>query len=85
LNFSVRKAFWDKRASLTLGVDDIFNKNNVPITTKYYNQDNSYFAQSESRIFKVGFKYNFGNARLRDNNKHIETDEGDRLNENSGM
>ena len=80
MNVSVRKDFWDKRASLTVGVDDVFNTlNNTASVSKYYNQDNYYYANTESRLLRVGFKYNFGNARLRDNNKNIETDEGDRL------
>tara|TARA_R100000988_G_scaffold90705_1_gene54368 strand:- start:262 stop:2664 length:2403 start_codon:yes stop_codon:yes gene_type:complete len=80
VNVSVRKDFWDKRASLTVGVDDVFNTlNNTASVSNYYNQDNYYYANTESRLLRVGFKYNFGNARLRDNSKKIETDEGDRL------
>jgi len=80
INISLRKEFWDKRASLTVGVDDIFNTlNNTASVSKYYNQDNYFYANLESRLLRVGFKYNFGNARLRDNSKKIETDEGDRL------
>ncbi len=80
VNISFRKEFWDKQASLTVGVDDIFNTlNDVASVTKYYNQDNQFFVNQESRLFRIGFKYNFGNARLRDNNKKINTDEGDRL------
>lgn len=82
VNISFRKEFWDKRASLTVGVDDVFNTlNNVASVAKYYNQDNRFYANQESRLLRVGFKYNFGNARLRDNNKQIKTDEGDRLEE----
>ena len=80
LNFSVRKEFWDKRASLTAGVDDIFNTlNEVASVAKYYNQDNRFYANQESRLFRVGFKYNSGNAQLHDNSKQIKTEEGDRL------
>lgn len=82
VNISFRKEFWDKRASLTLGVDDIFDTlNNVISVAKYYNQDNQFYTIQESRLFRVGFKYNFGNARLQDNNKKIKIDEGDRLKE----
>ncbi len=81
LSVSFRKQFWDNRASLTVGVDDIFNTNNIPLTSRFYNQDNSYFAQNESRLFKIGFQYNFGNARLKDNNRRVRTKEGDRLND----
>ena len=82
VNVSIRKEFWDKRASITVGVDDIFNTlDEVASTARYYNQDNYYFANMENRLFRVGLKYNFGNARLRDNSKELKTDEGDRLNE----
>lgn len=80
LSFSLRKSLWKKRASISMGVDDIFNTNNIPLNTTYLNQDNGYFAREESRLFRIGFKYNFGNARLRDNNRKPTTDESDRLN-----
>ncbi len=80
VNASFRKEFWNKSASLTVGVDDIFNTlKDMSLVTRYYNQDNFYTANQEYRLLRVGFKYNFGNARLRDNNKQIQTDEGDRL------
>jgi len=81
LNLSVRKSFWDNAASITVGVDDIFNTSlNFPVVSKYYNQDNFYTAQTETRLFTVGFKYNFGNARLRDNNRSTTTEETERIN-----
>ncbi|MBV1923702.1 MAG: outer membrane beta-barrel family protein, partial [Flavobacteriaceae bacterium] len=79
LSISLRKSFWDKRASVSVGVDDVFNSFYVPISSRYYNQDNSYFPHIESRLFKLNFKYNFGNARLRDNNRSSRIDESDRL------
>jgi hypothetical protein len=78
-SISFRKSIWKNRASITLGVDDIFDTNNVPVTSKYYNQDNSYFAKRESRLIRVGFKYNFGNYKLRNNSKTKTTDEEGRL------
>ncbi len=78
LNLSFYKSIWKKRASITVGVNDIFDTFNIPLTSKYLNQDNSYFARQESRLFIVGLKYNFGNARLRDNNRSTTTDEAER-------
>jgi hypothetical protein len=76
----LRKDFWKKRASLTVGVDDVFDAlKDLAFVTRYYNQDSYFTANAESRLFKVGLKYNFGNARLQDNSKQIKTDEGDRL------
>ncbi len=79
LSLSFRKSLWNKSASISSGVDDIFNTNNVPVTSRYLNQDNSYFAMPESRKFWIGFQYNFGNYTLRENKKSIKTQEGDRL------
>ncbi len=78
-SLSFRKALWNDRASLSLGVDDVFNTYNVNISSKYLNQDNSFFPMTESQLFRIGFKYNFGNFRLRDNKKSTTTDEGERL------
>ena len=79
LSASVRKKLWDNKASISMGVADIFNTNNIPVQSRYLNQDNSYFARAESRLFRIGFTYNFGNARLRDNNRNTSLDEGNRL------
>lgn len=79
LSLSFRKNLWKKSASISAGVDDIFNTNNVPVTSQYLNQDNSYFAMPESRKFWIGFQYNFGNYSLRENKKNIKIQEGDRL------
>ncbi len=79
LSVSFKKSIWKNRASITMGVDDIFDTNNIPLTTKYYNQDNSYFAKAESRLFRLGFKYNFGNYKLRNNSRTDKTEEEKRL------
>ena len=80
-NFSVsfRKSLWNKRASISIGVDDLFDTTNIPLTSRYYNQDNGYFAKHESRLFRLGFKYNFGNFKLRNNNRNIKIKESERL------
>ena len=78
-SFSFRKSLWNNRASITIGVDDIFDTNNIPVTSRYFNQDNSYFAKPESRLFRVGFKYNFGNYKLKNNTRSHKTDEEHRL------
>ena len=77
---SFRKSLWKNRASITIGVDDIFDTNNIPVTSRYYNQDNSYFAKQESRLLRVGIKYMFGNYKLRNITHTQKTDEENRLN-----
>ncbi|MCW8982034.1 MAG: TonB-dependent receptor [Altibacter sp.] len=82
LSFSLRKSFWENTASVSAGVSDVFNTYNVPVFSNYYNQQNSYFAKPESRLFRMSFKYTFGNARLRDNNRESKPEETDRLEKN---
>jgi hypothetical protein len=82
LSLSLRKTFWNNTASVSAGVNDIFDTNNVPVKSKYYNQNNTYFAQPETRLFRVSFKYTFGNANLRDNNRDNKPKETQRLEKN---
>ncbi|PQB05440.1 outer membrane beta-barrel family protein [Aureitalea marina] len=79
LSLSIRKSLWNDQASITLGVDDIFNTNNIRVSSQYYNQDNSYFAMPESRMFRASFLYNFGNWNLSDNQRQIDSKEKGRL------
>lgn len=79
LSIGLRKSLWDNRAVLSLNVNDIFNNTNTRLTSQYLNQDNSFFAREETRYIQIGFKYNFGNFRLKDNQRSINAAERDRL------
>ncbi|MDT0650913.1 outer membrane beta-barrel family protein [Autumnicola edwardsiae] len=79
LSVGLRKSLWNNRAVLTLNIEDILNKTNTRLTSRYLNQDNSYLAQEETQYVRIGFKYNFGNFRLSDNERSIEAAERDRL------
>ena len=79
LSIGLRKTFWQERAELTLRLEDILDKTNTRLTSRYLNQDNSFLAKPESRYIMIGLKYNFGNYRLRDNQREIEAAERERL------
>ncbi len=80
LDISFRKTFWKNRASLSLGVTDLFNtQSNYNQTTKYLNQDTRVKSTFETRMFTFGFNYKFGNYRLKTTTKAIEVDERNRL------
>jgi hypothetical protein len=80
LNFGVRKSLWNRRALVSLTVNDILGKANGRDTSKYLNQDNSYLIVPETQFIRIGFTYNFGNFRLEDNDREIDKKERDRLN-----
>lgn len=79
VSIGLRKSFWNNRASLSVTVNDIFDTFNRKLQTDYLNQHNSYFAITESRYLQVGFVYNFGNFRLKDNAKQIRNEERNRI------
>ncbi|MCK0189712.1 outer membrane beta-barrel family protein [Arenibacter sp. F20364] len=76
---SIKKNIWGKKASVTMGLTDIFKQFKLKNTRKYGNQDNISIYRPNGRIFSVGFRYNFGNMKIRDNYKSKDTDERDRL------
>lgn len=80
INF--KKTLWKNRASLTLGVLDIFNTQNFNQTIKYLNQDIFTKSRLENRLFTLGFNYKFGNFRLNNNSKTINNQERNRLGNN---
>ena len=83
LDINLRKTLWNNKASLSVGISDIFNTQNFTQTNNYLNQD--YFLKSrlENRLLTFGFNYKFGNTRLKTNQKAIDLEERDRLNSKS--
>jgi hypothetical protein len=79
LSLGFRKTFWNNRAELSLNFEDILDKTNTRLKSQYLNQDNSFFAQEEMRYVRIGFKYNFGNFNLQDNQRSIDAEERDRI------
>ncbi len=79
LRIGVKKTFWNKRASLSIAVNDVLGEANALLTSRYLNQDNGYIAVPETQNVQIGFTYNFGNFRLEDNNRAIDKQERDRL------
>ena len=79
LSIGLRKTLWNNRAELTLNIEDALDETNTWMRSRYLNQDNGFFAEPESRYVRLGFKYNFGNFRLSDNQRAVEAAERERL------
>ena len=60
-------------------VNDLLNKANSRVYSKYLNQDNAYFARPETQYIRLGLTVNFGNFRLEDNQRDIDKIERERL------
>lgn len=57
---SYQRTLIPKTATLSLGVDDIFNTKNVAVSSVYLNQDNNYMPRPESRMVWVALRDGFG-------------------------
>lgn len=86
ISAGLRKSFFDNRLIASVNVDDIFNRQNIPLSSQYLNQNNSFYVrEGETRRLRFGLIYKFGNFRLRDNQRAINTEEGERLQEATRM
>ncbi|TBN06549.1 TonB-dependent receptor [Hyunsoonleella flava] len=79
VDINLNKTFWNNRASLNIGIRDLFNTRNFTNTTRYLNQDWFVNSNLENRLFVLGFNYKFGNYRLNTKSKSIDLNERDRL------
>ncbi|MCP4976421.1 MAG: TonB-dependent receptor [Maribacter sp.] len=82
ITLGLRKTLWDKKALISLQVNDLLNKANNRVSSKYLNQDNAYYPRLETRYLRLGLTVNFGNFRLKDNQRDIDKIERERLRSN---
>ena len=81
LNLGVQKSLWNKKAVISLAVEDLLRRVNPRYTSRYYNQDNSVLSLPETRFVRLGFTFNFGNYGLTDTKRNLNKIERDRLND----
>ncbi|TAM95967.1 MAG: TonB-dependent receptor [Chitinophagaceae bacterium] len=66
----VQKSFWDKRASMKLNVNDIFDTQEGGGTLHYQQINMTIHNKWESRRIGLTFSYSFGNKNLKVNQNH---------------
>lgn len=81
LNIGVRKSFGEGRAVISLVGEDLLYRSNARYISRYRTQDNGYAPLPETRLFRLGFTYNFGNFRLNSRTSTIKNDELERIQE----
>ena len=79
VGISLRKTLWNRKASISLAVEDMFRNGNRRATREYLQQNNSTYTRRETRLFVLGFRYKFGNTKIRDNYKNKDTEENRRI------
>ncbi len=79
LNVSGRKILWKNKASVSIGLTDVFNQGQLFDIRQYADQNNTTLARRETRQLTLGFRYKFGNTGIKANKKSKRLDERKRL------
>lgn len=79
-DISVSKSLFDKRVIVSLSGSGLFNTQNFNATTRYLNQFSMSKTQLDNRYVRLSFRYNFGNTKLKTNQRTKTQQETDRLN-----
>ena len=79
LNIGLRKSLWNNRAVISVVAQDLLGRANATYTSRYANQDNSFFTVPETQFVRFGFTYNIGNFNLRNANRNLQKSELQRL------
>ncbi len=79
LSVSLRKTLWDKKASISIGLEDIFNQGNIFRIRNFLDQNNTSLRRQENRLFTLGFRHKFGNVKIRNNKRPKRVNERNRL------
>ncbi len=78
-SLSISKSLLNKKAIISLTIEDIFNYQNQTYNVNYLNQLSTSFDDVDSRFIKLGFRYNFGNTKLNTNERTTDAIERERL------
>jgi len=81
LKIGITKSLWDNRAQLSIQAEDLLGGANFRTRSVYLNQNNNFLNFREMQFVRFGFRYNFGNFRLKGEGRNIQSDEIDRLRE----
>lgn len=79
-SIAISKSILNKKANISLAIEDAFNFQDEQYGTRYGRQFNSNNVDIDTRYIRLGFRYNFGNTKLETNQRNISKEERDRLN-----
>lgn len=77
---SISKSILDKKGIISLSAGDLLNMQDPKSSVRYQNQFSTSLSDNDTRFVKLGFRYKFGNTKLKTNARDIDRDERDRLN-----
>jgi iron complex outermembrane receptor protein len=75
VNAAISKQVLNKNGTIRAGISDIFNTHRDRSTIRYQNLNMMIYDKVETRIFRIGFTYRFGNSALKSTTKHTTGNE----------
>ena len=78
-SLSISKSILNKKATISLSAEGLFNLQNETYTINYLNQSSRSFTDIDNRFIKLGFRYNFGNTKLSTNERSTSAEERERI------
>jgi hypothetical protein len=78
-SLSISKSLFNKKGTVSLIIEDLFNEQDFFETTSYLNQSSQLFTNLDNRFIKLGFSYKFGNTKLSTNERTTDVEERKRL------
>ena len=76
---NVSKSIFNNKGVLSLGIEDVFNRQDFETSISYLNQSSSRFLDMDNRFVRLGFRYKFGNTKLSTNERTTSAEERKRL------
>jgi len=76
---SISKSVFNKKGIISLAIDDMFNFQDFDSSVNYLNQSSTNFVDMDNRFVRIGFRYNFGNTKLKTNERITSAEERERL------
>lgn len=79
LGFSARKKLFHNQAEVSLIVNDVYRGERLRVTSDYADQHNYFTYYGDTQSFRISFRYNLGNVKLKGKEAKGKTDEQNRL------
>jgi hypothetical protein len=79
LGFSARKRLFSGKAEISMIVSDVYRGERMTVTSNYADQHNYFTYYGDTQSFRISFKYNLGNIKLKGKEGKEKTDEQNRL------
>ena len=79
VDIGIKKSFWNKKATLLVGITDMFYTDRTRVAVQFENQNLKFMQLNDTRRGRITFTYNFGNTKLKLRETKTDSDEKNRL------